>query len=137
MCGYDPSTPKKNRPLRRAIFFRGRGSEHGTQGGGVVVPPPLRSPAFPLPLKLRQLLSPPLAFAAAPAGGSSNPLEQYVRRCLFPTTQKNNSQGCFAWLRHFALDCYFSVWFYGNTDGTKCPEGVQSARADTRVIQGS
>ena len=76
---------------------------------------------------------PPLAFATAPRGGS-NPLEQYVRRCLFPTTQKNNSQECFAWLRHFALDCYFSVWFYGNTDGTKCPEGVQSARADTMVL---
>lgn len=32
------------------------------------------------------------------------------------------------------LTACFRVWYLAITDGTKCPEGVQSARADTRVL---
>lgn len=41
---------------------------------------------------------------------TARPLDILFRRCFRKTTQKNNSQGCFAWLRHFALDCYFFAW---------------------------
>ena len=100
--------------------------EHRTQGGVVV---PLRSPAFPLPLRPRQ---PPLAFAAAPAGGSSNPLEH----CPSVLISYHAKASCQWWLCHFfaskskPLTAGFKAWYLEITDGANCQEGVLSARAD-------
>lgn len=77
----NPHGSKVFRPLRRAIFAAGSGvGTWNSQGWVVVLAVPARSHPWEFPLCFSftaqtPTASPPLAFAAAPAGGSSNPLE--------------------------------------------------------------
>ena len=105
------SSPKKRLPARDYTFH----------------------PVYHIPSKIaiNPLNPPPTAFAVPPAGGTLKPSGALPVGARFLPHKKITVKGARMTARMaapLALDCFFSVRFYGNTDGAHSPEGARFPR---------